>query len=246
MRARSGTTCSRRRPRGPRRSGRVVTPFDPDALVAMLRAFYPQPSGAAFALARAQRPEYFAGGVIFGSKGDKLRLPDGREYDCILAAGGPPSSRAWMCSLIEPGDPGVDDPFALDDGPLAYIDDGVVIFPGDVPDFEQLVVTELGALDGAEGVLDRAGADVQVAADPDRFDGSYRALVDPAREAHVRLRNALDGDDPMDVIESTNAHDGEIDSARGDYVESPPPDTPEPDPGSPPDEPPNPPRPPEA
>jgi hypothetical protein len=75
-----------------------VTPFDPVALLAMLQAFYPTPSGAALAQARAERPEYFAGGELFGSKGDKLRLGDGRVFDCIFAAGGLPGSNVGRCS----------------------------------------------------------------------------------------------------------------------------------------------------
>ena len=46
-----------------------------------------------------------------------------------------------------------------------------------------------------------------------------------------KFRIALDNDNPADVIDATNSHDGEIDSARGDYVEETPADTPEPDPG---------------
>jgi hypothetical protein len=73
-----------------------VTPFDPFALLSMLLAFYPAVSPAAFAQARRERPEYFAGGSIIGSKGDKLQLPDGRVFDCIFASGGPLSGQRWQ------------------------------------------------------------------------------------------------------------------------------------------------------
>lgn len=207
------------------------SPFDGAALVAMLQAFYPAVSAAAFARARSERPDYFGGGVIFGSKGDKLRLPDGREFDCIQAAGGPPSGRRWTCSLIDPNAGGDDDPFALEDGPLAFVDEETVIFPGGDPSFESLVTGPLGTLDGAEAALDGSAEAIVAWDGADRVDGSYRALVEPATEAHKRIRAALDNDNPADVIAATNAHDGEIEGARADYVEPAPPDTPEPDPG---------------
>lgn len=207
------------------------SPFDGGALVAMLQAFYPTVSGAAFALARRERPEYFGGGVIFGSKGDKLRLPDGREYDCIFAAGGPPSARRWTCSLIDPTAGGDEDPFALEDGPLEAVDEEIVIFPGGDPSFESLVTGPLGTLNGAEERLDGSAEAIVAWDGADRVDGSFRALVEPATDAHKRMRAVLDNDNPADVIAATNAHDPEIDGARGDYVEPAPPDTPERDPG---------------
>jgi hypothetical protein len=209
-------------------------PFDPDALVAMLKAFYPVVSGAAFAQARSERPSYFGGGVIFGSKGDKLRLPDGREYDCIIGAGGPASLRQWWCALIDPSDTGGDDPFALDDGPLVPIDEDMPIFPGGEPGFEVLVVDAIRDFDGADDRLDRAAGDVVEFTGADELENSYADLVEPAAENHDRIREALDSDDPIDVIDATNNHDSEIDAAREDYVEQAPPDIAETDPGAPP------------
>lgn len=211
-----------------------MTPFDTVALVAMLVTFYPVVSAPEFARARRERPEYFGGGVIFGSKGDKLRLPDGREWDCIQAAGGPPSGRRWICIPIDPNDQGATDPFALEAGPLDPLDEQLVIFPGGDPSLVDLVAGALGGLDGAEGLLDGAAAAVVQAADPNQLDGTYRARVEPARDAHGRIRAALDSDDPGELLARTSAQDGEIDAARQDYVEESPPDTGEPDPGDPP------------
>jgi hypothetical protein len=221
-----------------------VTPFDPSALVAMLIAFYPAVSGAAFAQARRERPEYFAGGTIFGSKGDKLRLPDLREFDCIVAAGGPPAGRRWTCSYIDPNAPVVDDPFALEEGPLIPLDEEQPIFPGGDPTFESIVAGALEPLDGADNVLDGAGQAIVTFTGADALDRQYRAQVEPAAVAHAATRAALEQDDPADVIDATNAQDPEINAAREDYVEDPPPDAPEPDPGDPPgDGPPKPPPP---
>jgi hypothetical protein len=210
-----------------------VTPFDQVALVAMLLADYPAVSSAAFARARVEQPAYFAGGVIFGSKGDKLRLPDGREFDCIVAAGGPAADRRWQCALIDPNAPGVDDPFALDDGPLAPLELEPVTLGGG-ESFEAMTARAFDDLRGADDAL--AGITVDVAAGDigDRLEGSYRDNIEPAAAAHDGIRAALDEDDPIDVVAATGSHDGAIDQARNDYTEPAPPDSPEPDPGSPP------------
>jgi hypothetical protein len=211
-----------------------VTPFDPAALVAMLRSFYPAPSGAAFVRARGERPEYFAGGTIFGSKSDKLRLPDGREFDCIVAAGGPAAGRAWQCALIDPNAPGAADPFPLEPGALEPIDEDMVIFPGGEPPLEGIVAADLSGLDGADGILEAGAADVAAFDGATVLDDTYRDLVEPAAEHHAGVRAALDADDPADVIDATNSHDGEISSGQDDYVEEEPPLIDLPEPGRPP------------
>jgi hypothetical protein len=128
-----------------------VTPFDPDALLAMLLAFYPTPSAAALRQARAERPDYFAGGTLIGSKGDKLRLGDGRVFDLVFASGGLPGQQRWQVIDVtnDPGSAG--DPFALEAGPLTPID-STDVWPGSpAPGFESYVAGELGALDGTIG-----------------------------------------------------------------------------------------------
>jgi hypothetical protein len=105
--------------RGRRRRDRSMTPFDAVALLAMLLAFYPTVNASELARARRERPEYFAGGTLLGSKGDKLRLPDGRIFDLIQNAGGLPGQQRWQ--VIEPG-PSVPEPWPLEAGPLTPID----------------------------------------------------------------------------------------------------------------------------
>lgn len=220
-----------------------MTPFDPAALLAMLLAFYPVVSAAAFSQARAERPEYFAGGVIFGSKGDKLRLPDGRQFDCIKAAGGPASGRRWTCSLIDPTAPGEPDPFPLEDGPLVPADEDAAIGPALTWDLESRWASEMGALAGTDGVLATAAtaaAEFPGAAD---LEDSYARTIEPAAAAHVAIRQALDGDDPSDELGAIDDHGNIIAATEPDYIEDPTPDIAEPDPGTPPkyDDPDNPP-----
>jgi len=208
-----------------------LAPFDPDALLAMLRAFYPIVSPANLARARAERPDYFAGGVITRANGDKIQLPDGRIYDCIINSGGRPGTTFWSCSLVDPNDTGVDDPFALEEGPLQYVDESLVIFSGGDPSNVDVVAGELGALDGADGVLDQAGQTVATFTGAAEVDAAYWNTVPPARDVHLSVLGAFHEIDPGDVIDATNSRDGEIDQAREDFTEPQPPDTPEPDPG---------------
>lgn len=208
-----------------------MTPFDPAALVAMLMAFYPVVTPANLARARQERAEYFHGGTLFGSKGDKLRLPDGREFDCIANAGLPVGQRFWYCGLIDPAEAGNPDGFELEPGALEPVDEEMVLFPADRDRFEALVAGELADLTGADDVLRGAG-DAIVAIDvAGHLEGSYAEHVEPAAAAHANMRAALDLDDPADIIAATNAHDGIIDAADVEFNEPLPADLAEPEPG---------------
>lgn len=208
-----------------------MTPFDPIALLVMLLAFYPVVSAAAFALARVERPEYFSGGVIFGSKGDKLRLPDGREFDCIIAAGGPASGRRWWVNLIVVDPNAAPDIFALGDGPIAPLDEIDTLPPPSGDTFTSLVAGELAALDGADDVLHGAATAVT------EFDGgadledASAQLLDPAAVHHANTRAALDHDDPAEELESAGLTREEIDARLSEYDDPPPDEAPEVDPG---------------
>jgi hypothetical protein len=208
-----------------------VTPFDPIALLVMLLAFYPAVSAAAFAQARVERPEYFSGGVIFGSKGDKLRLPDGRAFDCIIAAGGPASGRHWSVSLIVEDPNAEPDIFALGDGPIAPLDELDTVPAPSLDTFASLVAGELAALDGADTVLDSAATAVA------EFDGgadledASAQLLDPAAVHHAATRAALDHDDPAEELESAGLTRDTIDARLSEYDDPPPDEAPEIDPG---------------
>lgn len=211
-----------------------MTPFDPWALLAMLLAFYPQPSAEAFARARSERPEYFAGGVIVSTGRDKLRLPDGRVFDFIQNVDGLPSQRRWIVLDVTDaaGTPG--DGLQLDPGPLTPLDDQAPIFPASRETFEALVAGQLEVLDGAAGVLDRAETAIASSDLGAAVDRSFAARVTPAAEAHAAIRAALDIDDPIDELVAASEHSGKPGTAKGQYAEPAPPDVDEPDPGTPP------------
>lgn len=213
-----------------------MTPFDPAALVAMLLAFYPIVSAAWLATARRDRPEYFAGGVLFGSKGDKLRLPDGREWDCIVAAGGPLAGRRWQCSLIVIDPNAVPDPFALEEGPLTVLDEEFTIGPRVGSGFEALVAGELEALGASDDVLHQAAQAAIEFNGGTLLDASYDRLVAPALEHHAAFVRSLDADNPIDEVEASGQHDAIIDATEHQYDEEEPEDLPLTDPGQPPDE----------
>jgi hypothetical protein len=216
-----------------------VTPFDPVALVAMLMAFYPIVSPATLVRARAERPEYFAGGVLLGHSGDKLQLPDGRIWDLIFAVDGPIAQRKWQALDVTNSGGGPEDPFALEPGPLTPVDEAMELWPAIGSDFAGLVAGHLAQFGGSEGLLDRAAADVVELQVDAALESGYAATIEPALEQHAGVRAALDADNPVDVLEQAEGHGGIIDQQSGAYDEEPPPDLDEPDPGSPPaDEPP--------
>jgi hypothetical protein len=223
-----------------------VTPFDPFALVAMLSAFYPVVTPANFARARAERPEYFAGGFIMGSKGDKLTLPDGRVFDCIFAAGAPVTERRWICIDVTNEKGGPVDAFPLEPGPLVPLDEAIVIFGDGGTDFAGLVGGHLADFGGSEGLLDRAAHDVTETPIDVSIAAGYAQTIDPAGEQNAAIRAALNADNPVDVLERAEAHNGVVDSESGKYDEEAPPDIEAPYPGEPPDEGPSNPPPPQA
>jgi hypothetical protein len=188
-----------------------VTPFDPFALLSMLLAFYPAVSPAAFAQARRERPEYFAGGSIIGSKGDKLQLPDGRVFDCIFASGGPLSGQRWQVLDVTNATASGSDGFALEAGPLTPLDEQTPLASLTATSFEGIVADELSAFGDSDGLL-HAAADAA-----SRFDGSADLeqaageLLGPAGEHHDGTTRALDGDSLTELLETTDAHGRIID-----------------------------------
>ena len=212
-----------------------LAPFDPIAALAVLLTYTP-PSAPNLLRALAEHADTFAGAQPIGHGGDKIQLADGRIYDCIFNVDGPPGARRWQMLYIDPNDPGgPPDPFALEQGPLAYVDEDLPIIIGGGDSFESIVTGELAALDGADPVLADAGQAIVAFDGADALDGSARALLQPATDAHEQIRAALDDDNPADVIDATNSHGGEIAAGQGDYAEAPVPDQPVPDPGDPPD-----------
>ena len=211
-----------------------MTPFDPVALVAMLVAFYPIVSVEQLQRARLERPEYFAGGRLFGSKGEKLQLPDGRVFDLIFAAGGPASGRRWQALDVTNEAPGGEDPFALEDGPLVPLDEEFTLPRGTGSDFRALVAGELAALEHDDGILVAAAQPLIEFTGAEDLDRAFGEFLDPADEAHAGTVAALDGDPITDLLETTEDHGRVIDNTLPEYDTDNPDDTPEPDPGEPP------------
>jgi hypothetical protein len=208
-----------------------VTPFDAAALLAMLLAFYPVVSVPTLQRARAERPEYFAAGTLGGSKGEKLFLQDGRVFDLIAAAGGPPSGRHWQVIDVTNDPGGAADPFALEEGPLTPLDedDTVPAPPGET--FTALVADELDAFGATDDHLALAAAAVVEFDGGADLDNASGELLDPAIEHHDAMRTALDQDDPADELEAAGLSRNQIDGELQRFDEPEPPDIPEPDPG---------------
>jgi hypothetical protein len=206
-----------------------MTPFDAVALLAMLLAFYPTVNASELARARRERPEYFAGGTLLGSKGDKLRLPDGRIFDLIQNAGGLPGQQRWQ--VIEPG-PGTDDPWPLEPGPLTPIDVTVWAPPRPADDtFESLVSTHLAELAGSDRVLDGARSELAGGADQARELEDDRAL-DEGADVVDEIYRSTAGTELAELADASSGQAGAIDATDNAYDEAPPdprlPDNPEP------------------
>lgn len=211
-----------------------MTPFDPWALLAMLEAFYPVVSVPELQRARRERPEYFAGGTLGGSKGDKLFLPDGRVWDLILAAGAAAGVQRWIAIEVTDAGPDGGDGLTLEPGPLTPIDVALIFPPFTGEAFESLVARHLADVGSSDAVLDRAAVDVVELGAAAALDGSYDRHVAPALEHHAATRAALDLDDPSEELEAAGLTRDTIDAALTEYDEDPPADLPEDDPGDPP------------
>lgn len=191
-----------------------MTPFDAVALLAMLLAFYPIVSSVELARARRERPEYFAGGTLIGSKGDKLRLPDLRIFDLIQNAGGLPGQQRWQ--VIEPG-PSEAEPWPLEPGPLTPIDPGEAATPpGERTTFQALVAEAIDAIGGSDGVLQAAGTRMSEGALSTGAGGDDDGALSDAADAldrQVRARGAFDVSDDIAQLgalaESITALEGE-------------------------------------
>jgi hypothetical protein len=192
-----------------------VTPFDPVALVVMLVTFYPIVSRRELARARFERPDYFAGGVLFGTHGDKLRLPDGRIFDLIFnvdnAPGEPPR---WQC--IEPG-PASDEPWPLEPGPLTPLDPELPPFPSFEPFFEPLVSAAIGAMGDPDLHLGVAQAALVETAQEERVPNAYEDQIEPAARALAAQLASVDALDPSGLITASDGHTSVIDDRASSY-----------------------------
>lgn len=210
-----------------------MTPFNPTALLVMLLTFYPIVSPAELARARRERPDAFAGGVLGGSHGDKMTLPDGRVWDLIYDVENATGRRHWQ--VIQPGDGGGGDPlFPLEPGPLTPIDEAQ--WPRPTPDlvFLPLVAGALAELAGDGPLLDTAQLRISEHASPAALEAVFGATIGPAAgglDEQLRLMYLAT---PDDVLQTTQSHGGAIDANTHTYDEPVAPDVPIDNPGLPP------------
>lgn len=186
----------------------------------MLLAFYPAVSAAALALARSERPEYFAGAIVIGHSGDKFQLPDGRIFDVIFAVDGPAAGRRWQMLDVTLGGP--DTVFPLEPGPLEPIDPGPELSGFNSGTFEALVGGELDSLGGADGVLDNAAQRVTEGIEAGALIDGASTELDDVEQVAAEISHARSAEELADVIGQVDGIGGAIDATEADYDEPPP------------------------
>jgi len=194
-----------------------MTPFHPTALLAMLLTFYPLVNVAELQRARRERPDYFAGGTLFGSTGEKLRLPDGRVFDLIFDASNvDPARRRWQVILPGPGTAD-DAAFPLEAGPFTPIDADAWPAPHAAPVFVPLVAAAYASLGDADGLFGTAASSLTAASAPAALTTVFESTIGAAERKISSSQSALTAADPTDVILAAggvvpvlNAHEGEF------------------------------------
>jgi hypothetical protein len=172
-------------------------PFDPGAMVTMLQAFYPVPTVANLRRASQERPDYFAGGTLFGSCGEKLLLPHGQAWDLMYDCGG--LNARWQAIDVTAGGGPSDDPFALDPGPLDRLElpDATPPVPDDT--FTQIVAGALRELGASDDQLQLAGTVLVEASAPTGLGDQLSAALDDAMRAAEGQQRAIDALTPEDL-----------------------------------------------
>lgn len=199
-----------------------MVPFSADALLAMLLAFYPVVGPAALARARQERPDYFAAGTLIGRHGDALKLPDGRIFDLIFDVLGP--GMRWQV-LEDRGDGAgtdVDDPFALEEGPIVPIDESAWPEPAPVPVFGPLVADRLSELGASDTVIGLAYNTAVEGAAASRIENGFSGTVAGAEAQLGPAHLALDAMNPADELIQLGSHVGQIDGNEGLFTGPPP------------------------
>lgn len=194
-----------------------MTPFAPAALLAMLLTFYPIVSVANLQIARRDRPEYFAGGTLFGTTGEKLRLPDGRVFDLIFDASNPdPARRRWqVIAASGAGDSG--GLFPLEAGPFTPIDESAWPAPHAVPVFVPLVASAYASLGDADGLFGQASSTLVAASSSAALQSVFSDTINRAEDRVDSSRNNLTAADPSDVIVASGGQVPAIASREDEY-----------------------------
>ena len=209
-----------------------MTPFDGAALVAMLIAFYPAVSVAALNQARRERPEYFAAGELFGTHGEKMRLPDGRVFDLIFDVDGP--RRRWQAIDVTNAPDAPPESFPLEPGPLLPIDADIIVPPPLEPTFREFAAGDLAGIEGAGAALELRYNEIAAETDPRGIEGAF---ADTAEQAIRDYGGLVAGAEQLNAADGINAangltehvHDAQADHPDPDAV-APPNDLPNPEP----------------
>jgi len=192
-----------------------MTPFDGAALLAMLLAFYQPASAANLRRARLERPEYFAGGELFGTHGDKFRLPDGRVFDLLFDADGVAGGPRYQ--VIEPGPGGGEDTWPLEPGPLEPADAEVLLPPPLDPVFEDLVARSIGDVRRGADHVEQLAGEMASAAAADDVDAVYEDTAGTAERALEMHLAAFDDLAPSDLVGNTEGLGTQIGDAQHEY-----------------------------
>jgi hypothetical protein len=199
-----------------------MVPFSADALLAMLLAFYPVVGPAALARARQDRPDYFASGTLIGRYGDALKLPDGRIFDLIFDVLGP--GMKWQV-LEDTGDGAgseLDDPFALEEGPIVPIDESAWPEPAPVPVFGPLVADRLRELGASDEIIGHAYTIASEGAAATRIENGFSGTIGGAEGLIGPNHAALDTMSPADELVLLGGHVGQIDNNELLFTGAPP------------------------
>lgn len=211
-----------------------MTPFDPIALLSILLTFYQPATVENLRRAHRERPEYFAGGELFGTNGEKLRLPDGRVWDFIFDVGGPQARYQAIDVTAGDGDSGA---FPLEPGPLRPIAvDSVIPPPSSGQSFESLFAGALGELGAAEGAIGHHEQIIAGAADPIGLDAEFEDTIGRAAATLEGDRFAFAALDPGALLDRSTEQQFGIDGVDRELPnpDDTPPDMDVEDPGQPP------------
>jgi hypothetical protein len=197
-----------------------MTPFDATALLVTLLSFYPTVTGAELARARAKHPESFAGGTLSGAHGEQLHLPDGRVFELIANAGGPPGAQQWQ--VVESAS-STNDPWPLEPGPLTPIDVGdAATPPGERTTFQALVAEAIDAIGGSDGVLQAASSRMSEGALSTGAGGDDDTALSDAADALDRQVQARGAFSVADDIAQLGALAESITALEGENADPPP------------------------
>lgn len=192
--------------------------FDPAALLAVLVASYSPASPAALARAWRERPALFGGGTITGSKGDKLTLPSGEVWDLIFASTDP-IARHWQMLQLGDEGPAVVDPFALERGPLDFLEPDLFTRPVREGTYEGLVAGAYADVAGGDAAISAPRA--VIVDELASRDGFEHATAGDAEDANGEIEAQLAHPADVDITEVAAATDGLNDDASAKRDELP-------------------------